>query len=166
MVVVLIGPMGCGKTTIGNLLAQKLQWSFKDSDDYHPPSNISKMREGIPLNDTDRMPWLDLLHEMIMSAVEHNHHLVLACSALKKVYRDRLGINQNNIISVYLKGSFELLQKRVQARSHHYMPRELLRSQLDTLEAPTRGIIVSIDAGPEEIANEIISLLPAADNMR
>lgn len=166
MVVVLIGPMGCGKTTIGSLLAEKLQWSFKDGDDYHPPSNISKMREGIPLNDADRMPWLDLLHEMIMSTVGHDHHLVLACSALKKIYRDRLGINQNNIISVYLKGSFDLIRKRVQARSHRYMPQELLRSQLDTLEAPTSGIIVSIDAKPEEIANEIISRLPAADNMR
>jgi carbohydrate kinase (thermoresistant glucokinase family) len=158
--------MGCGKTTIGSLLAKKLQWSFKDGDDYHPPSNISKMREGIPLNDADRMPWLDLLHEMIRDAVKQNRHLVLACSALKKSYRDRLGIDQNNVISVYLKGSFELLQERVQVRFHQYMPKELLRSQLETLEAPTSGIIVSIDAKPEEITKKIISLLPAADNTR
>lgn len=157
MVVILMGPMGCGKTTIGKKLAERLGWRFEDGDDYHPPVNITKMKLGIPLGDADRLPWLAILHDRIRSSLQEGDGLVLACSALKKIYRQKLGIDQTNIISVYLQGGRELLEQRIAGRSQHYMSKNLLASQLATLEEPKDGLIVNIDGEVDDIVSEIVN---------
>lgn len=162
MVIVLLGPMGCGKTTIGETLGTKLGWRFYDADDFHPESNIRKMAAGVPLEDNDRQPWLETLRDLIDSHLSKNNNMVLACSALKKKYRRLLGIDQRRVYSVYLKGSFALLQKRIAIRSHEYMAKELLQSQLDTLEEPETGLVVDISGSPEQISQAIIDRLFAS----
>ncbi len=159
MIIVLIGPMGCGKTTIGRLLAEKLDCDLDDADDFHPPENITKMRSGTPLNDEDRAGWLEILAKRIENKRKQNERLVLACSALKQKYRDILGINQNDIISVYLKGSLLTLEKRLSSRNHQFMNNDLLLSQLETLEEPSDGIIVDIQNSTETLVEIIISKL-------
>lgn len=160
MILVLIGPMGCGKTTIGRLLAARLGWPFEDADDFHSPANIAKMKAGMPLEDQDRLGWLTVLRERIDARRQAGENLVLACSALKKWYRDLLGIDQQQVISIYLKGSPELLQQRIDSRNGHFMPSGLLTSQLNTLEEPADGMIVAIDHDPETVVDMIDSLIP------
>jgi carbohydrate kinase (thermoresistant glucokinase family) len=159
MVLILMGPMGCGKTTIGNMLAEKLGWSFYDGDDFHPQKNVEKMRAGIPLTDEDRKIWLEILHGNIQRCLKEKVDTILACSALKQAYRDILGVDQNAVRTVYLKGSYELLRKRVEERQHPYMDKNLLRSQLDTLEEPKDGLTVDISATPEIVVSAIIDHL-------
>jgi carbohydrate kinase (thermoresistant glucokinase family) len=159
MVIVLIGPMGCGKTKVGVTLAQKLGWQFYDADDFHPEANKRKMGEGIPLDDSDRQPWLDILHEIIQKHLSEESSMILACSALKKKYRRALGIDQEQVFSVFLKGSFSLLQERIADRSHEYMAKGLLQSQLATLEVPETGLTVDISGTPEQISQAIIDRL-------
>jgi len=156
MVIVLIGPMGCGKTTIGRMLAEKLNCDLDDADDYHPPENITKMSRGTPLTDEDRAGWLEILAKRIKNKKKQNESLVLACSALKQKYRDILGINQNDVVSVYLKGSLLTLEKRLSSRNHQFMNNDLLLSQLETMEEPSEGIIVDIQNSPETIVETII----------
>lgn len=156
MVIILMGPMGCGKTTIGQVLAQKTGWRFYDADDFHPKVNRQKMANGIPLDDNDRQPWLESLRDFIDDHLSSERNMILACSALKKKYRRLLGINQKDVFSVYLKGSFSLLHERIVARSHDFMDKDLLQSQLDTLEDPETGLIVAISASPDQISETII----------
>lgn len=156
MVIVVIGPMGCGKTTIGQILARKLDWKFYDGDDFHPESNRRKMAGGIPLEDADRLPWLEILRALIERHRSSQKDMVLACSALKRKYRQTLGIDQDTVVSVFLKGSASLLEKRITERSHEFMEKGLLQSQLDTLEEPRTGITVSIVDSPEQISQTII----------
>jgi len=151
--------MGCGKTTIGKMLAEKLGWSFYDGDDFHPQKNVGKMRAGIALTDEDRKLWLEILHGNIQGWLKEKVNTILACSALKQTYRDRLGVDQNTVRTVYLKGSYELLRKRVEARQHPYMDKNLLRSQLDTLEEPQDGLTVDISATPEIVVRTIMNYL-------
>jgi gluconokinase len=135
-----MGVSGVGKTTIGEALARELGWPFIDADDFHPPQNVAKMAAGVPLEDEDRWPWLDVLNEKLR---EHED-AVLACSALKHSYRDRLtrGIKRWRLI--YLHGSFELIAARLAARRHRYMPAALLRSQFEALEPPAQAIAVDV----------------------
>ena len=159
MIIVIIGPMGCGKTTVGELLADRMGWVFADADDYHPEENVEKMRQGIALEDADRLGWLRSLRSHMDEQIKQGQDLVLACSALKQSYRDLLGIDQKRVVSVYLKGSAELLRKRITSRTHQYMNESLLQSQLQTMEEPEDGLTVSIDQTPEMICSEIIKEL-------
>jgi len=159
MIIVIIGPMGCGKTTIGKILARKTSWLFYDADDYHPEVNKQKMADGIPLDDNDRQPWLEILKEVIDDHLSSERDMILACSALKKKYRRLLGIDQKNIRSIYLKGSFSLLHERIVSRSHEFMDKDLLQSQLDTLEEPETGLIVDISESPDQIIETIVDQL-------
>jgi carbohydrate kinase (thermoresistant glucokinase family) len=159
MVLILMGPMGCGKTTIGKMLAERLGWSFYDGDDLHPKENVEKMRAGFALTDEDRKLWLKKLHASIERWLREKQNSILACSALKQAYRDILGVDQNTVRTVYLKGSYELLRKRIEERQHPYMDKNLLRSQLDALEEPKDGLTVDISATPETIVSMIINRL-------
>ena len=159
MVLILMGPMGSGKTTIGKMLAGKLGWPFYDGDSFHPKENVEKMRAGIALTDEDRRLWLEKLRDNIQRWLEQRQDTILACSALKQAYRDILGVDQETVRTVYLKGSYELLRKRIEERQHPYMDKNLLRSQLDTLEEPKEGLRVDISATPEMIVRTIIQNL-------
>ncbi len=159
MVLILMGPMGCGKTTIGQMLAEKLGWPFYDGDDFHPKKNVEKMRAGIALTDEDRGLWLKRLRAHIRRWLKDRQNTLLACSALRRTYRDILGVDQKNVRTVYLKGSYRLLRERIEGRQHPYMNRGLLRSQLDTLEEPKDGLIADISKPPEAIVSFIIKNL-------
>ena len=158
--IVIMGVSGCGKTTIGIQLAKQLDLPYFDADDFHSASNIDKMKHGIPLNDEDRMPWLTLLANNIPTW-DAQGGAVLSCSALKESYRKLLASKSNTITWVYLKGSFELIQSRLEHREGHYMKSGLLQSQFDALEEPNYGIHISIENTPELIISKIISKLKA-----
>jgi gluconokinase len=160
---VVMGVSGSGKTTVGELLAKQLGWAFMEGDRLHPPANVEKMRQGIPLTDADRWPWLDRIGEELKSWAGEDKSGVLTCSALKRAYRDRIRAARPDVRFVYVKGSEALIAARVAARHHEYMPASLLRSQFDTLEEPTLGEpgVVTVDAGGtvgEEVAEVIAAL--------
>ena len=144
MIVLVMGVAGAGKTTIGVALAHELGWPFIDADDYHPLENIAKMKAGIPLDDADRWPWLSLLNEKL----KQSENTVLACSALKASYRERLAQGIDRFIIVYLHGDFALLSERMKSRRHRYMPAALLESQFAALEPPADAIRVDVAADP------------------
>jgi gluconokinase len=146
-VVIVMGVSGCGKTSVAQALAEKHQWRWLDADDFHPPANVEKMRAGTPLNDDDRWPWLDKLNSMLRHSAAKNESVVLACSALKEAYRERLSqrIARAKVSIVHLEGSFELIEARMKARDHKYMPATLLKSQFEALEKPLNAISVAID---------------------
>ena len=153
MPIVVMGVSGSGKTTVGRLLAQKLEMPFVDGDDLHSPLNKKKMADGIPLQDADRMPWLNAI-----AGVLRGRPTVLACSALRRRYRDILRDAAPNLRLVYLCGSKTLLAQRLAARSHEFMPPGMLESQLLTLEAPQadeNGLTLDIESPPGEIAKSI-----------
>jgi carbohydrate kinase (thermoresistant glucokinase family) len=147
------------------MLAHRLGWDFEDGDAYHPPENVEKMRAGIALDDNDRQGWLNTLRKRIDDRVKGHGQLILACSALKQTYRQILGIDQRTVISVYLKGTVELLEERLRSRQHQYMNNGLLTSQVQTMEEPQGGIIVDIDQSPESICSEIIEQLRPYGNI-
>ncbi len=157
MIVLLMGPAGSGKSTVGKLLAEKLSWSFADGDDFHSPANIEKMSRGVALADEDRIPWLQRIHEAILQWQVQGRNVVLACSALKSSHRDLLGIHSNakEVRLVYLKGSYNLLLERLRSRKGHYMTEQLLASQLADLKEPTDAITFDAAKQPEEIVREI-----------
>lgn len=146
-VYVLMGVSGSGKTTVGKALAGRLDCPFYDGDDYHPSQNVAKMAGGTPLDDADRRPWLDRLHRLIGEHLARGETAVLACSALKKKYRDRLRAGQEEGVQfIYLHGDFDLIRRQMTARPDHYMKAGMLQSQFEALEAPDvdEAIIVSI----------------------
>jgi gluconokinase len=158
MIVIVMGTTGSGKTTIGSLLAKGVAWEFVDADDFHPPSNVEKMKRGIPLTDADREPWLKALHDKIVEWTAEKRSVVLACSALKQSYRDELHAS-SDVKFVYLKGSYQLFSERVVARRGHFAKQDLLASQFATLEEPTDAIIVDAAPSPEQIVSEVRSKL-------
>lgn len=143
---IVMGVSGCGKSTIGQQLANRLGCAFYDADDFHPPANVVKMGQGIPLTDADRQPWLARLQALIATEQAQGHTAVLACSALKQAYRQQLRAQQNQVRFIYLAGTFELILTRLQARQGHYMKSDLLQSQFDALEEPTADEALIIDA--------------------
>jgi gluconokinase len=155
MIVVLMGVSGSGKTTVGQVLARRLGWTFVDADDYHPAANIEKMRRGVPLDDDDRRPWLEAVRHRLDDAVARGENVVLACSALKHAYQEYLQSHApESIRYVYLQGSEELIRKRLAVRKGHFMNPGLLHSQFETLEPPEHAVRVDVAPGPEAIAAE------------
>jgi gluconokinase len=161
-VVIVMGVSGCGKSTVGTLLALRLRWEFEDADWFHPASNVDKMHSGIPLTDEDRWPWLNAVAAWIDKTRRSAGHGVIACSALKRRYRDALIGVRADVRLVYLKGDETLIARRIATRHEHFMPRSLLHSQFDALEEPgpeETPIIVSIEPTPREIVARILSTL-------
>lgn len=156
MVLVLMGVSGTGKTTIGKALVAGLGWTFVEGDDFHPVANIEKLRAGTPLDDQDRWPWLQALRKRVDQACEQRENLVLACSALKRDYREYLERNDPECVRyVYLHGSEDLIRSRLAERKGHFMNPTLLRSQFETLEPPEGALQVDVNPAPEAIAAEI-----------
>lgn len=154
--ILVMGVSGSGKTTVGKALATRLGWSFFDGDDFHTPENISKMKNGVPLTDDDRIPWLESLHNLITSTLVENKCGILACSALKEQYRRSLLGNCQDVLIIYLKGSYELIESRMSARSDHYMKPEMLKSQFAALEEPKDSFFIDISLPVEEIVENIL----------
>ena len=151
MIIILMSVSGVGKTTVGAWLAQALGWPFYDGDQFHPPANVAKMRQGMPLTDEDRWPWLQALRTHIETWVQQGMSAVLACSALKQAYREYLMIDEAEVKLVYLKGDYDLIYERLAQRRGHFMPPGLLASQFAALEEPEQGVIVDIVHPPETI---------------
>jgi gluconokinase len=158
VIVLVMGPAGAGKTTVGEMLASQLAWDFFDADNFHSAANIEKMSKGIPLDDEDRIPWLNSIREAMLEWDSNGRDAVLACSALKRSYRERLQIN-SNVKIVYLKGSFELLRERLHARKGHYAGEQILAGQFADLEEPKDAITIGAALPAEQIVKEIRSRL-------
>jgi gluconokinase len=152
VIVVVMGVSGSGKSVVGQALADDLGWPFFDADDFHPPGNVAKMAAGTPLTDADRWPWLDRLAAEMGAIDERGGNAVLACSALREAYRDRIA-RAGNVRFVHLAGAYETIAARIAARKHAYMPAALLASQFAALEPPADAITVSVeDAIPAQVA--------------
>jgi gluconokinase len=154
-----MGVSGCGKTTVAALLAERLRWQLAEADMFHSPANVEKMRSGIPLTDEDRWPWLAAIAKWIDAARAAHRPGVVTCSALKRRYREIIIGDRRDMRLVYLKGSYDLIARRLPAREHHYMPVGLLQSQFDALEEPgpeENAIVVPIESSPKEIVAKIM----------
>ncbi len=154
MIVIVMGVVGAGKTTVGSLLAQSLGWEFVDGDVFHSAANVEKMRQGIPLDDADRAAWLGAIHDAGVEWIAERRSVVLACSALKRSYREKIGIRPE-VKFVYLKGSPEVIGQRLRARHGHYATEQLLDSQFAILEEPEGAITVDVSLAPEEMVAQI-----------
>jgi len=154
MILILMGVVGSGKTTLGTLLAAELGWEFADADDFHSPENKEKIRHGISLTDADRGPWLTNLRVQIDAWIGARRNAILACSALKQSYRQELQVSQD-VHFVYLKGSAELIEARLSGRRGHFADDKILAGQFADLEEPTNALTVSITGSPAEIVSEI-----------
>lgn len=154
MVIVVMGVTGSGKTTVGRELSRQLNWRYYDADDFHPRANVEKMSAGIPLDDADRAPWLEILRDLIRDSIRRGESAVLACSALKKSYRDYLLIDEQ-VRLVHLKGDYELIRQRLGERRGHFMNPALLDSQFGTLEEPDPDVQVDISSSPGEIVETV-----------
>jgi len=152
---IMMGVSGSGKTSVGRALAARLGWDFFDGDDFQPVTNKLKMAAGIPLDDADRAPWLEILHAKLASELAEGRHPVLACSALKERYRRQLLHGNAGVRVVYLKGSFELIRARMQERADHYMKPGMLRGQFEALEEPANALVADVAAEPEAIVDSI-----------
>ena len=161
MIFILMGVSGCGKTTIGQILSEKLGWPLFDADEFHSLASIDKMRNGIALDDADRWPWLERMNAALREREARGESVLLACSALKQAYRDRLSKGIAELRWIYLKGGFELIRKRLEARKGHYMKAGLLESQFAALEEPEEALSVDIDDSPNSIADSILRRLQA-----
>jgi gluconokinase len=158
MILIAMGVSGCGKTTVGEMLAARLACGFADADGFHSEANKAKMHRGVALTDEDRWPWLRAIRAAIEEKRQAGLTHVFACSALKQSYRDVLRHGDSDVAFVYLKGSFEVLQERLKTRKGHFFDPALLRSQFDTLEEPgeDEAIVVDILLSPEEIVERVM----------
>lgn len=162
--IITMGVSGSGKTTVAEALAKRLGWSFVDGDAFHPQANVEKMRSGTPLTDDDRWPWLKAIAAEIARRRSANDRVVLACSALKRAYRDVLVDGQSDVLMVYMKGSRELIMSRLAPRQGHYFPASLLDSQFATLEEPDASeyaLTIVVDKDVSEVVDEIVQALRA-----
>jgi len=155
MIVVVMGVSGAGKSTIGEMLAARLNCRFLDADQFHPAANVEKMAAGTPLTDADRWPWLQSMN----AKLRQEEKAVLACSALKESYRQALSAGLPDCRFVYLRGGIELIRARLRHRQHRYMPASLLESQFAALEPPARAIGVDISQPPERCVEDILAAL-------
>lgn len=155
MTFVVMGVSGCGKSTVAEALARRLGGTFLDADPFHPPANVEKMSKGIPLTDEDRAGWLVLLAGLLRDRAGDPRPVVLACSALKEAYRAVLRVNAD-VHFVYLKGSFELISQRIQARTGHFMKAGMLESQFATLEEPTDALTVDVSLPVDQIVERVV----------
>jgi gluconokinase len=154
MIVIVMGVVGAGKTTVGRLLAEQSGWEFADADDFHPAANVEKIRRGIALSDDDRRPWLESLRAAIADWIAKKRNVVLACSALKRSYRQELQVGPE-VRFVYLKGSADLIAKRLRMRQGHFAGEQILASQFADLEEPDAAVTVAIGSPPQQIVAEI-----------
>lgn len=164
--IIVMGVSGSGKTTISQALAARTGFAERDGDDYHPASNIEKMKAGIPLTDDDRLPWLRAIAEAIDDYADNDMPIIIACSALKRSYRDILVHGRKDVRIVHLNGSAELIARRLSHRGGHFMPPKLLDSQIAALEPPQPGehiLTVDIAAPVERIVDSIVAALHLAD---
>jgi gluconokinase len=161
MIILVMGVMGAGKTTVGRLLAAALAARFVEGDDYHPPANVAKMRAGLPLDDADRSGWLEALHHAVAAAGQDREDVVLACSALKPAYRDILFRGARSWRVVWLRGDRRTVADRVAARQGHFMPPALLDSQFAILSPPADAIVADIAGPPQAIVDFILPRLSA-----
>ncbi len=159
MIIVVMGVAGSGKTTIGELLASKLGWPFFEGDDFHSKANVEKMAQGTPLNDEDRADWLSAIAGQIKLLEKESSSGVIACSALKNSYRIKLSKAAKDIKFVFLRGDYELLQKRLESRKGHFMKPAMLKSQFETLEEPENSIDIDIKNSPEKIIKAIVQTI-------
>ena len=157
---IVMGVSGCGKTTIGRMLATYLGWVYIESDDYHSREDIQKMSCGIPLTDEDRWPWLTRLHNLMLEYEKKEQPVILACSALKESYRQLLAKDLKNVVFIYLKGDYDLIWERMQQR-HHFMKADMLKSQFAALEEPQKAIVVNIHETQDSIVQELVSKINA-----
>ena len=155
IIVLIMGVSGSGKTTIGQRVADALNWEFLDADDVHPAANIDKMRRGQPLDDSDRAPWLATLADILSERVTQQRPTILACSALKQSYRDRIQQGCHHVSIIYLKGSYDVIYHRMQQRSQHFMEVDLLASQFAILEEPEDALVVALDQPLDAIVQAI-----------
>ena len=161
-VVVVMGVSGSGKTTIAATLAERMGWRLLEGDAFHPPENVARMRAGTPLTDADRWPWLHAIAAEIDAVRASGQPLVVACSALKRAYRDILIGHRPDVVLVHLTGSVDTIGERLKVRTDHFMPLGLLDSQFATLEEPgidESPIVVAVTASPDNIADRIIAEL-------
>ena len=156
MVIVILGVSGSGKTTLGQLLAAELGWPFFDADEFHPPANIEKMSQGIPLTDEDRWPWLDAIRAHIELLAARGENGVVTCSGLKQMYRERL--QAAGVRFVFLKGDYALIEARMKARNHFMRP-DMLASQFAALEEPTEALVVDVNQSPDGCVRAIRAAL-------
>ena len=166
MIVIICGVSGAGKTTVGKLLAQELGWHFYEADDFHSPGNVEKMRTGVPLTDEDRWPWLENLRELIERELSAGENAVLACSALKRKYRERLRVGPD-VKLVFLRGDYALITEQLRRRHGHFMNPALLQSQFTDLEEPQQeqpAITIELGRLPHELVEEIKAKLCLAAN--
>lgn len=161
MIILVMGTTGAGKTTVGELLARRLGWTFLDADDFHPAANVKKMSLGIPLTDEDRKPWLAAIHAELSHLSASGKSCVLACSALKESYRQTLRAGLD-VETVFLKGSYEEMKAHILGRHGHFAGEGILAGQFRDLEEPRDAVVASVSHSPEAIVEEILQKLKLA----